>query len=139
MQGQHEIFEDVAVDYAVTFEVSPPSWEVSRVARPDPVRASPASAVAQGAPVDAYVLQGEIRALRFGDLPAYAESHDVVVIDCARLSRMDFISAGALLNALTVIRRSGKPIVFHHPHRLVAELFVVVGLSTVASFVFAKH
>lgn len=139
LQGQHEIFEDVAVDYAVTFEVSPPSWEDSRVARPDPVRASPASAVAQGAPVDAYVLQGEIRALRFGDLPAYAESHDAVVIDCSGLTRMDFISAGALLNALTVIRRSGKPIVFHHPHRLVAELFVVVGLSTVASFVFAKH
>ena len=138
LQGQHEIFEDVAVDYAVTFEVSPPSWEAGRVASPDAANATTANST-NGATLDAYALQGDIRALRFNDLLLHAESRDTVVIDCSRLIRMDFISAGALLNVLTTIRRSGKPIVFHHPNHLVAELFGVVGLKAVATLVFAKY
>ena len=127
-RGQYEAFEELAIDYAVTFEVSPPSWEVARVAAPEP--ALPATVVAAA---DVYVLQGEIKALRFGDLPAFAELHDPVVVDCALLTRIDFISAGALLNVLTTIRRSGKQIVFHHPNHLVAELFGIVGLKAVAT------
>ena len=138
LQGQREIFEDVAVDYAVTFEVSPPSWEEKRVASPEPGQ-PPADAEERSASEEAYALQGEIRALRFADLPTYAGSRDTVVIDCAGLVRMDFVSAGALLNVLTTIRRSGKTIVFRHPNRLVAELFAVVGLNAVANVVFAKY
>ena len=76
--------------------------------------------------------------MRFGDLPAYASTHDPVLIDCAGLTRMDFISAGALLNVLTTVRNSGKQIVFRHPNHLVAELFGVVGLKSVATIAFAK-
>ena len=36
LQGQQEAFDDVAINYAVTFEVSPPSWEPHRVALPEP-------------------------------------------------------------------------------------------------------
>ena len=131
-RGQYELFEELAVDYAVTFEVSPPSWEVARVAAPEPA----ATAVAVDA--DVYALQGEIKALRFGDLPSFAELHDPVVVDCALLTRIDFISAGALLNVLTTIRRSGKQIVFRHPNHLVAELFGIVGLKAVATIISAK-
>jgi anti-anti-sigma regulatory factor len=139
LQGQHEIFEDVAINYAVTFEVSPPSWEPDRVALPEPDL--PLTTMADGGdvPADAYVLRGEIKSSRFADLPAYAAVHDLVLIDCAKLMRMDFISAGALLNSLATIRRTGKQIVFHHPNHLVAELFGVVGLKAVATIVFAKH
>lgn len=35
-QGQQEAFDEVAINYAVTFEVSPPSWEPNRVAAPEP-------------------------------------------------------------------------------------------------------
>jgi anti-anti-sigma regulatory factor len=139
LQGQYEIFEDVAVDYAVTFEVSPPSWENSRVAAPEPVLQKTGEGVGGSAPGDAYQLRGDIKALRFSDLAAYAELRDTVLIDCSELVRMDFISAGALLNALTVVRRTGKQIVFRHPNFLVAELFGVVGLNAVASIILAKH
>jgi anti-anti-sigma regulatory factor len=136
LQGQCEDFENVAVDYAVTFEVSPPSWESARVAAPEP---EPESALAEPTLDEAYVLRGEIKSLRFSDLAAHAESRDTLVIDCSELKRMDFISAGALLNALTTVRRSGKPIIFHYPNFLVAELFSVVGLNAVATIIFAKH
>ena len=137
LQGKYEIFEDTAVNYAVTFEVSPPSWEPKRVAAPEPMLQT--SIAANDVATDAYVLRGDIKASRFGDLPAYAEVHDPVLIDCAGLARIDFISAGALLNLLTTIRRTGKQIVFRYPNYLVAELFGVVGLRAVATIVFAKY
>ena len=161
LQGEHEAFEEIAIDYAVTFEVSPPSWEKERVAAPEAARplvaielqAAPAEAAVPEAPAaaepepepdmpasaDAYVLRGDVKATRFGDLAAHAEALDALVIDCAALTRMDFISAGALLNVLSRIRSSGKQIVFRHPNHLVAELFGVVGLTAIATVVFARQ
>ena len=138
LQGQHDAFEEAAINYAVTFEVSPPSWEPKRVAAPEPVRQLLVDGVGDDVSADAYVLRGEIKSSRFADLPAYADVHDPVFLDCMALRRMDFISAGALLNVLTTIRRAGKQIVFHHPNHLVAELFGVIGLTAVATIVFAK-
>jgi anti-anti-sigma regulatory factor len=137
LQGRFEAFEEAAINYAVTFEVSPPSWE-PRVAVPEAllpmVEAKPGDDAA-----GAYALRGDIKASRFIDLPAHAKAHDPLLIDCATLTRIDFISAGALLNVLTTIRRSGKQIVFRHPNHLVAELFGIVGLKAVATIVPEKY
>ena len=139
LQGQHDAFEDAAVNYAVTFEVSPPSWEPKRVAAAEPVAPLAVSAVVDDSGNEAYMARGDIKASRFGDLPAFAEVHDPVIIDFSAVTRVDFISAGALLNVLSTVRRTGKQIVFRHPNRLVAELFGVVGLKAVAEIIFAKH
>jgi anti-anti-sigma regulatory factor len=139
LQGQYERFEDLAINYAVTFEVSPPSWEAKRIAAPEPVLQRASNGAGDEVDADAYGLHGDIKASRFGDLSAYAGVHDPVIIDCVALKRIDFISAGALLNVLTTVRRNGKQIVFRHPNHLVAELFGVVGLKTVAIIVFAKN
>ncbi len=127
----------MALNYAVTFEESPPSWETTRVAAPEPE--IPAEVPASGEMGDVYLLQGEVKASRFADIASFAENRDAVQIDCSGLKRLDFISAGALLNALTSIRRSGKKIVFLHPNYLVAELLCIVGLTAVATIVFAKR
>lgn len=141
LQGRQEEFDDVAINYAVTFEVSPPSWEPKRVAaaEPVPVGGMAAEVVEEDAMGDTYLARGDIKASRFADLLAFAEIHDPVVIDCSAVTRVDFISAGALLNVLSTVRRSGKQIVFRHPNHLVAELFGVVGLKAVAEIIFAKH
>ena len=135
LQGQHDAFEEAAINYAVTFEVSPPSWEAKRVAMPEP-----APQPSEMAPDDDhYTLTGEVKSSRFPDLAAYAEVHNPVVVACGSLRRMDFISAGALLNILSSVKRTGRQIVFQHPNHLVAELFGVVGLTAVAAVVFEKH
>ncbi len=139
LQGQHDAFEEVAINYAITFEVSPPSWERNRVAAPEPGAQIASVELGGDLAVDAYVLRGEVKSSRFGDLVTHAEVHDPVIIDCTALTRMDFISAGALLNVLTTVRSKGKQVVFRHPNHLVAELFGVVGLKAVATIVFAKH
>jgi anti-anti-sigma regulatory factor len=139
LQGQQEAFDDAAINYAVTFEVSPPSWEPKRVAAAEPGPRMASAVADEGAMSEAYLARGDIKASRFNDLPAFAEVHDPVIIDCSAVTRVDFISAGALLNVLNTIRRSGKQIVFRHPNHLVAELFGVVGLRAVAEIIFAKY
>jgi anti-anti-sigma regulatory factor len=104
-----------------------------------PPRTEAAAPAGQPEAAGAYVLQGEIRSARFGDLAAHAAAQDALIIDCARLVRIDFISAGTLLNVLTTIRRSGKQIVFRHPNHLVAELFGIVGLTAVATLVAGRN
>jgi len=139
LQGRQEDFEVLAINYAVTFEMSPPSWAPTRVAAGEPPPSPVKPTTDEHAMANAYVLQDEIKAFRFGDLPAFAEVHDPVLIDCARVTRMDFISAGALLNVLSVVRRSGKQVVFRHPNHLVAELFGVVGLKAIAAIILTKN
>ena len=138
LQGQQEAFDEVAINYAVTFEVSPPSWELNRVAAPEPAMQMEIE-VPNDPAAESYRLHGDIKGLRFGDLPAYAGVHDPVLIDCSDLMRIDFVSAGMLLNVLSTVRDGGKQIVFRHPNHLVAELFRIVGLKGMATVVFAKN
>ena len=139
LQGRHEAFDDLAINYAVTFEVSPPSWEPERIAAPEPVLQLVADDVSADVVAgDVYPMRGDVKASRFLDFPAYYGDHDPVLIDCSGLTRMDFISAGALLNVLTTAKRAGKQIVLRHPNHLVAELFCVVGLDAMATIIFSN-
>ena len=137
LRGELEVFEDLAVNYAVTFEISPPSWEPKRVMEAE----SPplVLAAADQLLTEAYVIKGDVKGARFPDLLAYAAVNDPVLIDCSAVTRMDFLSAGALLNILTTVKRTGRQIIFRHPHYLLAELFRVVGLKSVAEIVLARN
>ncbi len=137
LRGQLEVFEDMAINYAVTFEISPPSWEFDRVV--DGEAAPLELAVADQLLTEAYVIKGEIKGARFGDLQAYAAANDPVLIDCSTVTRMDFLSAGALLNVLTSVKRSGRQVIVRHPNHLLAELFRVVGLRGVAEIELARN
>jgi anti-anti-sigma regulatory factor len=113
LRGQLEAFEEVAINYAVTFEISPPSWEAKRVqAAEQPLVLAP---VDDQSVTEAYVIKGDVKGSRFGDLLAYAAANDPVLIDCSAVTRMDFLSAGALLNVLTTVKRTGRQIIFRHP------------------------
>ena len=139
LQGQQEVFEEVAINYAVTFEESPPSWLPGKVVAPEPEPDEKSESSAEAENDGAYYLRGEIKSSRFADLTDYAEARDHVLIDCTELVRMDFVSAGVLLNVLSTVRSSGKPVTFRHPNHLVAELFSIVGMKEIANFIFAKQ
>ncbi|MGB5206507.1 MAG: STAS domain-containing protein, partial [Azonexus sp.] len=72
--GTQEEFEQCAIDFAVTFERSPPSWEA--------VTAPSLPATKNAAPVDdAHYLSGEIKNSRFDDLIAVLNLQENVVLD----------------------------------------------------------
>jgi len=130
--GLQEQFEERAVDYAVTFEMSPPSWDPSRIQeKPAVVESCPVCTDGDGAP-EAYCLSGELKNARFADLKAFAEGRDPVVLDFTGVVRIDFVSAGALVNLLTPCKTAGKAVIIRNANRLVFELLAVVGVNAVA-------
>lgn len=133
--GNQEAFEEKAVDYAVTFEVSPPSWEILK-----PVPAVAAKPVAPRVPADeAHFLTGELKNCRFEDVRAYVEKQPRPILDFSRVKRMDFFSAGLLRNILDRCPQDGKEVTIRNPHHLVAELMGIVDLPSVAKIIVRKY
>jgi anti-anti-sigma regulatory factor len=102
--GYHEKFEDRAVDFAVTFEISPPSWESITVQQKsiiaDAAKADAAPDI--GAANDRVIWSGELKGS--GDpcvktLAPDAATTNPVVIDMKNVQRMDFVCGGAVSNA----------------------------------------
>ena len=81
---------------------------------------------------EAYRLSGELKNARFNDLKDFAESRDPVVLDFTAVVRIDFVSAGALVNMLTPCKSAGKAVIIRNTNRLVFELLAVVGVNAVA-------
>ncbi|MCL4745353.1 MAG: hypothetical protein KJZ83_08055 [Burkholderiaceae bacterium] len=147
MLGDQQAFDDLAIEYCVTFELSPPSWEpppqrfrtsadkASRV-RPDAAGAGPASDPLKcAADAEAFVLRGELAGRIGAELAAlreHAASRTQVTIDCRSLLRLDFVAAGELLNELVALATQGKTAVFDQPSAIVEALLTVMGISELA-------
>lgn len=143
-------FDEVAIDYCVTYEVSPPSWETSRcLARlgesglntltaalsivGDAVTsllADPAGV--QPIPVTTLELSGQLA----GDIAPVLQGLDdklggarIVRVSCALLIRVDFVAAGDLLNWAMRKRHEQRELAFVDVHRLVALMFVAMGIT----------
>lgn len=131
--GTQDAFEERAVDYAVTFELSPPSWE------PRGAVAAPAvSASVARPPDDAHYLSGELKGCRFDDLVPVIEGAEQPILDFSGVRRLDFVSAGQLVNRLAPYKAAGRDIVIRSPNHLVAELMAVVGLNKQARILVPK-
>lgn len=128
-----ERFENLAVDYAVTFEESPPSWE-GRAAK-SASESLPAAAAADAVPDGVFRFDGDLvgasnEALR--RLAAFGAEHSEIVVDCARLRRIDFVCAGMLFNILSTLRAQGRLIALHNVNAMVGALLRVMSVDQVA-------
>ncbi len=129
LMNREKDFEEMAMDYCVTYEVSPPSFEPpTKVATSAPARAAPASTDRFMLPL---AVEGATASL-FDAIDAYAADAPVVIIDCTRLSRVDFGAASALLARLRPIAASKKQIEFRELNHLIAALFKLLGYPEVA-------
>ncbi|MDQ8022963.1 MAG: hypothetical protein REI94_14085 [Moraxellaceae bacterium] len=137
--GDEAAFEDMAVNFAVTFEESPPSYEPPPViAAPEPDPASETSGLSL-VPVeeesDRFVMDGEIggaqpEALR--KLAVFASQRTRIEIDAKRLRRLEFVSAGGLFNQIAQLQGQGKLTIIYEPNAMVAALMRVMGIDQVA-------
>lgn len=123
-------FEHVAIQYATTFEVSPPSWQTVAKARAMPVT----EVVAE----DRFPLYGEVvtpvEAL-IASLDAYARDRQLVVIDLSAVKRIDFVACSQITNALSKLQQSGHAIELRAPNEMVAALLALMGANEVARIV----
>ena len=133
--GEQERFENLAVDYAITFEESPPSWE-ARAAQAASTTAVREVALDLDAPASGdFVLDGEITSAaveKIRKLAAHASGLQSVEVDCGQLRRIDFVSAGTLFNILATLQAQGKTVVLRNVNAMVAALLRVMGVDQVA-------
>ena len=132
---EHDAFDDRAVDFAVTFELSPPSWE------PPPKVAEPAAAAAatsaEAQPEtrsrEAHVTWSGVLAgssIRpLAELNDYAISRDVIAIDMTAVERIDFVCAGAMLNSISRIEAQRKSVQISGASPIVRALLLLIGIS----------
>ncbi|WP_313175024.1 hypothetical protein [Massilia sp.] len=132
-------FEETAMDYCVTFEVSPPSFETPLLAPAGAASAAAANTAgleaeqrfllppavdgdigALLAAIDAYAASdGDVSGATDGGVPVLATP---VVLDCSRLARIGFTAAGALHVRLRSLAGAGHPVELRELNHMVAAL-----------------
>ena len=146
-------FDEAAIDYCVTYEVSPPSWEPAlcevRVSGSHSSTTSPPlsmvsevstsfieSRFTEDPNATVQVASMELSGQLVGDigptlkkLEGELGASTIVNVSCSRLIRVDFIAAGDLLNWVLARRNENRTVVFVESHRLVALFFGAMGIN----------
>ncbi len=142
-------FDEAAIDYCVTYEVSPPSWERAkcrvRIGGEGSSTNSPATTTMQSeaqstfldsSVAEASVVQLELMGQLSGDISdnlrvmsGEVGEASLINISCTKLIRLDFMAAGDLLNWVLSRRSENRSVVFHDAHRLVALFFGAMGIN----------
>ncbi len=153
LSNRPDQFDETAIDYCVTYEVSPPSWEsavclVRTGSSANSTTTPPMSIVSQvvtnphesGMHDDHSGIQRvasvELSGQLSGDISATLKKIDaqlgtspLVNVNCSRLIRVDFIAAGDLLNWVLTKRSENRSVTFVDAHRLVAMFFGAMGIN----------
>jgi ABC-type transporter Mla MlaB component len=140
-QQAHAAFEERALEFAMAFERSPPSWEPPPVVEADPDAArneaadAAADAEASGVPAGdngilrwSGVLTGSAQR-QLGQLADFALSRPVLTVDLAAVERIDFVCAGALLNAINRIEGQRKVVQLAGASPIIRALLLLIGIS----------
>jgi hypothetical protein len=151
MTNRPDQFDEAAIDYCVTYEVSPPSWEPARcqvrVSGSGNTVSSPLSVFSDVSTnfLESSLLEDagtvnvgtvELSGQLVGDISETLKKMDqqlgaasIVNVSCGRLIRVDFIAAGDLLNWVLARRTENRSVRFIEAHRLVALFFGAMGIN----------
>ena len=133
-EQQQEPFEDRAIEYAIAFEQSPPSWEPPPVPAPDATD-TPAGAhgdAGAGSPAEVIVWTGVLTGpatQQMARISDYAYNHAVIPVDLSDVERIDFVCAGALLNAINRIETQRKAVQIVGASPIIRALLLLIGIS----------
>lgn len=144
-------FDEAAIDYCVTYEVSPPSWERAkcrvRIGSEGTSTNSSVTSTLQSEAQSTFLDTGlsdpasaaaqlELMGQLAGDisdnlrgLSAEIGEASLINISCTKLIRLDFMAAGDLLNWVLQRRSENRAVVFTDAHRLVALFFGAMGIN----------
>jgi len=134
-------FEEASMDYCITFEVSPPSFEAPKVnvTSSFPEIHIPEDDEFQDRFMMPAFIEGKVEPL-IKQIVAKAEVLNPLVLDCSKLERVEFSASAELLNGLAPIAgKRGMTIEFRDVNYLVMMLFNAMGLKNIASITLRKH
>jgi ABC-type transporter Mla MlaB component len=157
MMNLPDDFELVALNYCITYEVSPPAWqdpngECTTIEAPETSRSGAGSvwsllsvngessfpSTDSGFAALAGDLRGEAHS-SLQRLDVDLRNTTAPVISCAALLRMDLAAAGTLLSWVRARDAQGERVQFVDAHRLIAALFDLVGIADHATVAVRKN
>jgi anti-anti-sigma regulatory factor len=128
------LFEDRAIEFAMAFELSPPSWEppvAPKAAAPKAAeRDEPALTGGEDQEMVTWsgVMTGSL-APGLGKLQDSVHGKDVVAVDMTEVERIDFVCAGALLNLIGRIESQHKSVQIVGASPIIRALLLLIGVS----------
>lgn len=152
MAHRPDQFDEVAIDYCITYEISPPSWEpsVCQVRISETGSSAQASSISRMTTADTGFVESmllddpsgetvasvELNGQLVGDISKLLQALSLqlghaghIKVNCSRLIRVDFLAAGDLLNWVIERNHEGRIVEFHDAHRLVALFFAAMGIT----------
>ena len=143
--GRMDAFEELGMEFAVAFEMSPPNWEVyvNKIAS-DAAKASADARTAAAAPTSpevGYELKGVISqasANQIAELNMVAASRAEVVVDMGKVLRVDYGYTAAFFDVVKAIQLAGKRVILTNLNELNAALLEAMGVNRYAILVRRK-
>ncbi len=131
-EGRQDEFDQVAVEYAVRYEISPPSYNPPRHA------ATPSEAMtpAPSQTGDAFPMRGVLgsgSSSVFEELRQFAAPLPRVEIDLTQVSRIDFAIVGLLMDTVMALAQAGKQVTFRGGNSMVNLLLQMLGVGQFAT------
>ncbi|MEQ1667013.1 MAG: hypothetical protein ABL868_01025 [Sulfuriferula sp.] len=136
IQGKEAEFEDLAVEFAIRFEVSPPSWEMPKqlaVAVAEVVEAPAESQVEQHS---VFRMSGTINSASgavFDAFKQFAAQHPDIELDMYDVDRVEFASVGLFMDALMALIPTGKNVTITGTNMMVRVLLITMGIDQMAT------
>lgn len=136
LDGRLDDYEELGLEYAVAFEISPPPWEV--VVRPtnaegDAPTVGVGAAIVVPSPAQAGFQMNGVVGQNCKEilqqLTLYGSAKQEVLVDMSGLARIDFAVAGQFFEAIRAIQLSQKRVILSNLNELVAALLEVFGMS----------
>jgi len=130
-QNDQPAFDDRAIEFAIAFEVSPPSWE------PPPKAEMPAERAQVGAAStsedsETLLWTGTLTGSTDQQLAKLAlprEGRHTLLIDMTGVDRIDFVCAGAMLNSVSRIESQRETVQIVGATPIIRALLLLIGLS----------
>ncbi|TMH34027.1 MAG: STAS domain-containing protein [Betaproteobacteria bacterium] len=134
LQWQHDqkAFDDRAIEFAIAFEVSPPSWEppTNMELSAQPVDEAPAVSASEDS--EMLVWSGTLTGSsdpQLAKLALFREGRHVVAINMSAVERIDFVCAGALLNSISNTESQRKTVQIMGASPIIRALLLLIGIS----------
>ena len=143
LQGRMNDFEELGMEFAVAFEMSPPSWEVyvNKVAEAAKASAPAAAPVRPVVAEEPFAMKGVLStssANQMAELGEHAASQTEVAIDMSKVLRIDFSFTAAFFDAIKAIQLAGKRVILTEINELNAALLEALGVNRYAILVRRK-
>jgi len=141
LQGKSMEFEELGLEFAVAFEMSPPNWEVyvNTVAADAAKAAGGAKGASPAQPPEAgFALKGVLSPAstnQISELNAHAATKTEVAVDMGKVLRVEFTFTAAFFDTVKAIQLAGKRVILTNLNELNAALLEALGVNRYAILV----